>query len=187
MSAGIPLDDADRHVWLARLHRLIANHLARGDTAVVACSALKKSYRDQLRQGNDGLQIIYLEGSFDLIRQRMATRPNHYMKAEMLQSQFDTLEPPSPHNTLIINIEQSLDNIIKHISEPYPSYEKNRHTHHKQTPPPIFSPLPAPLTSGKLTLFSRASLRAEALSYSQKRTLKRPPMSPYDQPNQSAL
>jgi gluconokinase len=115
MSAGIPLDDADRHVWLVRLHRLIANHLARGNTAVVACSALKKSYRDQLRQGNDGLQIIYLEGSFDLIRQRMATRPNHYMKAEMLQSQFDTLEPPSPHNTLIINIEQSLDNIIKQI------------------------------------------------------------------------
>lgn len=122
MSAGTPLDDADRHVWLVRLHCLIAHHLARGDTAVFACSALKKSYRDQLRQGNDGLQIIYLEGSFDLIRQRMEARHTHYMKAEMLQSQFDTLEPPSPHNTLIINIQENLDSIIRQILSHTHSY-----------------------------------------------------------------
>jgi gluconokinase len=127
MSAGIPLDDGDRVGWLARLHGLIADHLARGDTAVVACSALKKSYRDQLRQGNHGLQIIYLEGSFDLIRQRIETRQAHYMPAAMLQSQFDTLEPPSPHNSLIINSAESLDNIINHILSHTPA-DKNAPT-----------------------------------------------------------
>lgn len=115
MAAGIPLDDEDRFVWLARLHELIANHLARGETAVVACSALKKKYRDQLRQGNDGLQIVHLEGSFDLIQKRMEARRSHYMKADMLQSQFETLEPPSPHNTLILIVDDTVDNIVNRI------------------------------------------------------------------------
>ncbi len=115
MSSGIPLDDADRYPWLARLHDLIADHLGRGETAVLACSALKKKYRDQLREGNDDVYIIYLKGSLNLIWERMETRQAHYMKAEMLQSQFEALEPPSPHNTLIISVEHSVDNIVEHI------------------------------------------------------------------------
>jgi gluconokinase len=115
MAAGIPLDDEDRFVWLVRLHDLIADHLARGETAVVACSALKKKYREQLRQGNDGLRIVYLDGSFDLIRERMEARPSHYMKANMLQSQFETLEPPSPHDTLILSADDAVDNIVNRI------------------------------------------------------------------------
>ena len=115
MANGIPLDDADRHPWLVRLHDLIAGHLARGRTAVIACSALKKKYRDQLRQENEGLSIVYLKGSLNLLWERMKVRKDHYMKAEMLHSQFEALEPPSPHNTLIINVEEGLDSIIDHI------------------------------------------------------------------------
>lgn len=115
MANGIPLNDDDRHPWLVRLHDLIAEHLARGETAVLACSALKKKYRDQLRQGNNGVRLVYLQGSLDLIWERMAARQSHYMKPDMLQSQFDTLEPPSPQNALIISVEHSVEDIVEQI------------------------------------------------------------------------
>lgn len=115
MASGKPLNDDDRHPWLARLHDLITDHLARGETAVLACSALKKKYRNQLREGNDEITIVYLQGSYDLIWQRMTARPGHYMKANMLQSQFDALEPPSPQNTLIANVAQPVANILAQI------------------------------------------------------------------------
>lgn len=115
MASGIPLDDDDRYPWLVRLHDLIADHLARGETAVVACSALKKNYRDQLRQGNEGVYLVYLQGSLNLIRERMQARQAHFMKAEMLHSQFEALEPPSAHNTLIVSVEQGVDSIVNYI------------------------------------------------------------------------
>lgn len=115
MSRGIPLDDADRVPWLARLHDLIAGHLARGATAVVACSALKKQYRDQLRAGSDGVNIIYLQGSFALIQQRMAARPDHFMPAGMLRSQFDALEPPASDCAFSVDVDQSVDSIVDSI------------------------------------------------------------------------
>ena len=116
MANGQPLNDDDRYPWLARLHDLIANHLAKGQSAVVACSALKNKYRDQLRQGNQGMRIIYLQGSFELILGRMKARKDHFMKADMLQSQFDTLESPSAHNTLIVSIDGEVDEIIAEIT-----------------------------------------------------------------------
>lgn len=119
MANGIPLDDEDRYPWLLRLRNLIAEHLARRETAVVACSALKKAYRDLLRQGNEGVEVIYLQGSLDLIWQRMKGRQAHYMKADMLKSQFETLEPPSPHHTLIVDIEQPVDVIVRRIVQHY--------------------------------------------------------------------
>ena len=112
MASGTPLNDDDRYPWLAALHDLLLAHAEKGETAVVACSALKKKYRDQLRHGNDNLRFVYLEGDFDLIWQRMQARPNHYMKAEMLQSQFDTLESPSPEDACIISIENDVENIV---------------------------------------------------------------------------
>ena len=80
MASGVPLNDDDRYPWLAQLHDLIADHLARGKTAVIACSALKKKYRDQLREGNEGVYIIYLKGNLSLIWERMEARQAHYMK-----------------------------------------------------------------------------------------------------------
>ncbi|MCB8920408.1 MAG: gluconokinase [Ardenticatenaceae bacterium] len=116
MAGGIPLTDDDRYPWLARLHELISEHLMRGETAVLACSALKKQYRNQLRQGSDAhIQMVYLQGSPNLIRQRLQTRPAHYMKANMLQSQFAALQPPSPQNTLILNAEQTIEDIVAQI------------------------------------------------------------------------
>ena len=112
MASGTPLNDDDRYPWLAALHDLLLAHAEKGETAVVACSALKKKYRDQLRHGNDNLRFVYLEGDFDLIWQRMQARPNHYMKAEMLQSQFDTLEPPTPEDACIISIENDVESIV---------------------------------------------------------------------------
>lgn len=116
MASGIPLDDDDRYPWLVRLHDLIADHLARGETAVLASSALKKNYRDQLRV-NDQVQFIFLDGDFDLIWSRMQARQDHYMKAEMLRSQFEALEPPTADNALIISVEDSVDNIVDTIMQ----------------------------------------------------------------------
>ncbi len=111
MASGIPLNDVDRRPWLARLHDLLAGHAAQGETAVLACSALKQKYREQLRV-NNATCFIFLRGSFDLIWQRMQARQNHYMKAEMLQSQFDTLEMPDPDEAITIDIDQDIESIV---------------------------------------------------------------------------
>jgi len=116
MAGGAPLNDEDRAPWLAVLHELLARHVEKGETAVLACSALKKAYRDQLRAGQqDDVAFVYLQGSFDLIWQRMAARPNHYMKAAMLQSQFDTLEEPDDKEAIRINISESINAIVETI------------------------------------------------------------------------
>jgi len=115
MAKGIPLNDQDRYPWLAKLHDLMAVHLERGETAVLACSALKKKYRDQLRQGNEGLQFIFLQGDFDLIWGRMSARQGHYMKADMLRSQFAALEEPASDEAHIVIIDKSLKHILDEI------------------------------------------------------------------------
>jgi len=94
MSGGTPLSDSDRAPWLDALHDLIAACLQAGQPGILASSALKESYRRRLLRDNHGVQIVYLKGSYDLIWSRLAARKGHYMKPEMLQSQFDTLEEP---------------------------------------------------------------------------------------------
>ena len=115
MASGIPLNDADRYPWLAKLHDMIGKHLELGETAVVACSALKKKYRRQLCEGNDGLQFLYLKGSFELIWSRMTARQDHYMKAEMLRSQFKALEEPDSNEAFVIGIENDVESIVEMI------------------------------------------------------------------------
>ena len=111
MAGGNPLNDDDRYPWLAILHDLLADHVVKGETAVLACSALKQKYRKQLQVGPQ-TRFIFLHGSFDLIWARMQARQNHYMKAEMLQSQFDTLEPPEADEAVIIEIDQDIESIL---------------------------------------------------------------------------
>jgi carbohydrate kinase (thermoresistant glucokinase family) len=94
MAAGTPLDDTDRAGWLAALATLIRDGLQAGESGVIACSALKTSYRDILQVDRTQVQFVYLKGTFEVIWARMARRQNHYMKAEMLQSQFAALEEP---------------------------------------------------------------------------------------------
>ncbi len=115
MSQGFPLNDDDRYPWLARLHELITEHLAAGQTMVLGCSALKQKYRDQLRGEHKNVHFVYLKGSFDLIWQRMQAREGHYMKAGMLQSQFDTLETPSMAEALVVSIELSPTEMVNTI------------------------------------------------------------------------
>jgi gluconokinase len=94
MASGVPLDDSDREPWLEELNGLLRRTLSAGRNPVLACSALKERYRGTLLRGNDGVRIVYLKGSFDLIFERMQKRPGHYFKAGMLRSQFDALEEP---------------------------------------------------------------------------------------------
>ena len=115
MSSGIPLDDADRTPWLDHLHDLISQHIAAGTTAVLSCSALKQAYRSQLRGAHEAVQFVYLAGSFDLIWRRMTAREGHYMKAEMLKSQFDALELPDEAEALTLSIEMSPADMLEQI------------------------------------------------------------------------
>lgn len=115
MEAGIPLDDADRAPWLAALQALITSCLDTNRPGVLACSALKERYRQQLLAGNLGVQIVYLRGSYDLVWSRMAARAGHYMKPTLLQSQFDALE--EPQDALVMDITLPLDEIVARILE----------------------------------------------------------------------
>jgi gluconokinase len=119
MANRIPLDDSDRAPWLASLNKLVSSSLKADKPGVLACSALKERYRQQLMSGNNGVQIVYLKGSYELIWSRMEKRTDHYMKPHMLKSQFETLEEPA--NALTMDISMSLDDIaqelLKHMKE----------------------------------------------------------------------
>jgi gluconokinase len=101
MKHALPLTDSDRAPWLAAIHARILDAFERGENLVVACSALKQQYRGVLA---DGVPIIwvYLKGSAALIRSRLKHRPTHFMRADLLKSQFETLEEPS--NAIVIDI-----------------------------------------------------------------------------------
>ena len=117
MAKGIPLTDSNRAPWLAALHQLISSSLAQNRPGVLACSALKERYRQRLFDGNAGVQLVYLKGSYELIWSRMIVRKDHYMKPHMLQSQFDALEEPSDALTVDISlsVDEILQVIIKHM------------------------------------------------------------------------
>ncbi|MFF8813171.1 gluconokinase [Streptomyces pactum] len=97
MSAGTPLDDADRLPWLDAIGAWARDHRSTG--GVVSCSALKRSYRDRLRAAAPGLFFLHLTGDRDLIAERMAARTGHFMTGALLDSQFATLEPLQPDET----------------------------------------------------------------------------------------
>ena len=94
MSAGIPLNDDDRAGWLARLGEELRQATCQGQRAVLTCSALRLAYRQQLRQSVPGLGFVYLELSRETAGQRVASRPDHFMPASLIDSQFAALEPP---------------------------------------------------------------------------------------------
>ena len=115
MSSGIPLDDDDRTPWLVSLHALISSCLKENKPGVLACSALKECYRQMLLAGNQGVLIVYLKGNYDLIWGRMISRSGHYMKPEMLKSQYDVLEEPT--NGLVIDVSLPVDEVVAQILE----------------------------------------------------------------------
>jgi gluconokinase len=112
MSAGLPLDDDDRAPWLAAIRAHIESTLARGENGIVTCSALKEAYRAAAIPNPERVQLVHLAGDFNLILDRMQQR-EHFMKPEMLESQFATLEPPK--DALTVNIEKSPAEIVAEI------------------------------------------------------------------------
>lgn len=100
MRTARPLDDEDRRPWLAQLNRLMLCYAKQGRSAVVACSALKASYRRLLSQGIDDVRVVMLWGDPQIIRERLENRQQHFMPTELLNSQLAALEPP-PDSVLL--------------------------------------------------------------------------------------
>jgi gluconokinase len=126
MRAGIPLEDADRWPWLEAIRAELARLIAAGETAVVACSALKRAYRDRLRRAGPELRFVHLRGPEALIAARLAERRGHYMPASLLPSQLATLENPSGEPDVVeVPIdpppEVIVEAILAALGEPPPS------------------------------------------------------------------
>jgi gluconokinase len=113
MSRGIPLTDRDRQFWLLRLKTLIDEKMSNKSNAIIACSALKESYREFLQGDNRSIVWIYLKGDRDLLYKRLQQRQNHFMKADLLASQLEVFEEPS--NAFIVSIEQTPQAIVGQI------------------------------------------------------------------------
>ncbi|XP_077330995.1 putative gluconokinase isoform X2 [Lithobates pipiens] len=127
---GSQLANKDRQPWLCKLHNLITSDEARGHHVVLACSALKKAYRETLatgtnlctsdRQQQENLDpdifFIHLQGSQKLISERIQKRTGHFMPVDLLASQFDTLEPPTaPEHFMTVNVEKDISQIVSEI------------------------------------------------------------------------
>ncbi|MCP4616698.1 MAG: gluconokinase [Bradyrhizobium sp.] len=116
MSAGQPLTDEDRWPWLKAIADEIDRLCGKQQHAVFACSALKRAYREVLVHGRDDVRIVFLDGTKALIARRLASRKGHFMPADLLDSQFRTLEPPEPDECAItVSIDGSVDRIVDDI------------------------------------------------------------------------
>jgi len=113
MRQGIPLTDGDRDSWLTALQQLIDSLLQNDRSAVLACSALKQTYRNRLQRDLAHVRFVYLKGDFDLIRRRLMSRQGHFMRADLLRSQFATLE--EPQGVLTVDISRSPEQIVTTI------------------------------------------------------------------------
>ncbi len=116
MSAGQPLTDEDRWPWLQAIADEIDRLSATGERVVIACSALKRSYREVLVHGRDDIRIVLLDGTQDLIAARLAARKGHFMPPGLLASQFRTLErPEADERPIIVSIDAPVEQIVDDI------------------------------------------------------------------------
>ena len=116
MSAGQPLTDEDRWPWLQAIAIEIDRVCDAGEHAVIACSALKHAYRDILVHRRNDVRIIYLKGTQDLIASRLALRKGHFMPPGLLESQFETLEPPdASEDAVTVSIDGSVETVVNDI------------------------------------------------------------------------
>jgi carbohydrate kinase (thermoresistant glucokinase family) len=117
MQGGTPLTDTDRLPWLQRIAQRIDDWRAQGQSGIVTCSALKRAYRDIVIGGREGVRLVYLKGSADLIRGRLSARHGHFMPATLLDSQFTILQEPSPdENPIVVDIGGSARKIADEIA-----------------------------------------------------------------------
>jgi gluconokinase len=116
MHSGIPLTDEDRWPWLAAVAGWMDQARRSGRHGVIACSALKRRYRDVLIGDRADVRLVYLKGDETLIARRVATRHEHFMPRELLHSQFEALEEPGPdENPIIVSIEPQPREIVARI------------------------------------------------------------------------
>ena len=114
LTSGVPLSDEDRRPWLEQLRSAIGTWVGENRSTVLACSALKSSFRRHLVHGlEDRVRFVYLTGSLDLIERRLAGRNDHFMHRDLLASQFEILEEPD--EALVVDIDESPDRIVGHI------------------------------------------------------------------------
>jgi carbohydrate kinase (thermoresistant glucokinase family) len=116
MSAGQPLTDEDRRPWLQAIAAEIDRVIMAGEHAVIACSALRRTYRDILVHGRGDVRIVYLFGTQALIAERLSHRKGHFMPPGLLASQFATLEPPkADERAITVSIDASVETIVEEI------------------------------------------------------------------------
>jgi gluconokinase len=115
MQRGEGLTDADRDPWLSALRGLIDGRLDEDAPAVIACSALKARYRRRLKQGDPRVAFVWLDTTKEAIAQRLAEREGHYAGPDLLTSQFDALEPPTPEEALRVVAEGSVDDVARRV------------------------------------------------------------------------
>ena len=128
MTAGQPLNDDDRYPWLESIGEWLAARCV--DGGVMSCSALKRTYREQLRRPCSGVIFLHLAGSPEVIGRRQASRPGHFMPASLLASQFETLEPlTDDERGVTIDVDQDIDSII----ESYLALSDSRATEQENT------------------------------------------------------
>jgi gluconokinase len=115
LRSGHPLTDEDRWPWLERLREQIKRSVATGENAVLACSALKRAYRDRLRV-SEGVMFVFLRGDFALVEKQLRNRRGHFLDPDLLQSQFDDLEEPQPdEHVLAVQLGGTLEKTVGEI------------------------------------------------------------------------
>ena len=133
MAAGIPLDDADREPWLEAIGEEFAR--AGEKSLVVACSALKKSYREIIRQADPSVRFVFLEGPSELLSQRLGARAGHFMRPSLLRSQLEILEPLEPDESgFTLNITHKPEELAREAARLLKAEERCRdHTSRRES------------------------------------------------------
>jgi gluconokinase len=115
MHKGIPLTDEDRWPWLNAIRAAIEQKQRAHETAVFTCSSLKRSYRNILRAGDKDVCFVYLQGTREVLEERLKTRTGHFFDPSLLQSQLDTLEEPGEDEAIAVSIEQTPEQIVDSV------------------------------------------------------------------------
>jgi len=115
MHRGIALTDDDRRTWLENLHDLLRRELESGTSCVLACSALKRVYREQLSDGLEGVRFFYLKIDYGVVARRLELRTDHFFDKRLLDSQFAILEEPQPDEALVIDQNRPLAEVLQEM------------------------------------------------------------------------
>lgn len=118
MRDGVPLNDEDRIPWLQALHNLVLDLITKSQRAVITCSALKQIYRQWFTDARPQVSLVYLRGNYTLIHRRLQSRTMHFMKADLLDSQFRALE--EPHDVPFVNVSEAPEVIVEQIKRMLP-------------------------------------------------------------------